>query len=76
MKTRRFCPKCGRPALKSQNKEYSFQCYACDEDFYRFEVFRKKDFTQVLQIRKDEIEYMKSRGGITQSMKKPFRKYK
>jgi NADH pyrophosphatase NudC (nudix superfamily) len=75
MKTRRFCPKCGRPVVKSKNKEYTFQCYNCDEDFCRFEVYRKKDLAQVLQIRKDEFEYMKSRGGIIQSLKKPFHKY-
>lgn len=51
MKTRRFCPKCGRPVLKSQNDKeyngYSFQCYACDEDFFKFEVWRKKDMRHV-----------------------------
>jgi ribosomal protein L33 len=75
MKTRRFCPKCGRPVLKSQNRDYTFKCNACDEDFYRFEVFSKKDLAQVLQIRKGEFEYMKSRGGIIQSLKKPVHKY-
>ncbi len=72
MKTRRFCPKCGRPVLKSQNREYIFQCNACDEDFCRFEVFRKTDLSQVLQIRKVEFENIKSRGGYIQSLKKPF----
>lgn len=38
MKTRRFCPHCGRPVVKSRTKGYAFQCYGCDEDFYRFEV--------------------------------------
>lgn len=75
MKTRRFCAKCGRPVLKSQNREYTFECNACDEDFYRFEVLNKKDFVQVLQIRKVEFENIKSRGGIIQSLKKPFHKY-
>jgi len=55
MKTRRFCSKCGRPVLKSQNRDYTFQCNACDEEFYRFEVFSKKDLAQVLQIRKGEL---------------------
>ena len=42
MKTRRFCPKCGRMLLKSRIKGYEFQCMNCDEDFYRFEVLTKK----------------------------------
>lgn len=42
MKTRRFCPKCGRMLLKSGTKGYAFQCMNCDEDFYRFEVLTKK----------------------------------
>ena len=32
MKTRRFCPKCGRMLLKSRIKGYAFQCMNCDED--------------------------------------------
>ena len=31
MKTRRFCPKCGRMLLKSRIKGYVFQCMNCDE---------------------------------------------
>jgi len=42
MKTRRFCPKCGRMLLKSRIKGYAFQCMNCDEDFYRFEVLTRK----------------------------------
>ena len=42
MKTRRFCPKCGRMLLKSRIKGYVFQCMNCDEDFYRFEVLTGK----------------------------------
>ena len=42
MKTRRFCPKCGRMLLRSIIKGYEFQCMSCDEDFYRFEVLTRK----------------------------------
>lgn len=42
MKTRRFCPKCGRMLLRSRIKGYEFQCMSCDEDFYRFEVLTRK----------------------------------
>ena len=59
MKTRRFCPKCGRPVLKSCNhkkyNEYSFQCFACDEDFFKFEVWRKKDIERVKCLQHDTI---------------------
>lgn len=42
MKTRRFCPECGRMLLKSRIEGYAFQCMNCDEDFYRFEVLTRK----------------------------------
>lgn len=32
------CPKCGRFIGKSRNKNYSYECNFCDEDFYSFEV--------------------------------------
>jgi uncharacterized Zn finger protein (UPF0148 family) len=53
MKTRRFCPHCGRPLLKSQIKGYSFQCLACGEDFYKIEVLRKKDLRKVKALRRN-----------------------
>ena len=42
MKTRRFCPKCGRMLLKSRIKGYAFLYTALKEEFYRFEVLTKK----------------------------------
>ena len=56
MKTRRFCPKCGRPVVKSKNKEYTFQCYNCEEDFCRFEVFHTSEITQEREIRKSYLD--------------------
>lgn len=32
------CPKCGKRLVPSDNPEYVWQCYECDEDFYSFEV--------------------------------------
>lgn len=32
------CPKCGRGLNFSDNPEYTFQCFECDEDFYMFEA--------------------------------------
>jgi hypothetical protein len=61
MKTRRFCPKCGRPLLKSRIKGYRFQCLYCDEDFCRFEVLRKKDLPKAkrLQVNNEIPSYNK-----------------
>lgn len=33
-----LCPKCGRALNFSDNPEYTFQCFDCDEDFYEFEA--------------------------------------
>ena len=32
------CPHCGYNLVKSDNKEYDYQCFYCDEDFYDCEV--------------------------------------
>lgn len=32
------CPKCGRALNFSDNPEYTFQCFECNEDFYMFEA--------------------------------------
>lgn len=52
MKTRRFCPKCGRPVVKSEIEGYTYQCHGCEEDFYRFEVISTKMMDIVRVIRK------------------------
>lgn len=79
MKTRRFCPHCGRPVVKSQLQKsinrYTFQCYGCGEDFFKIEVYRKKDMKIVKMIRamayERELEYgTKS----IHSFKKPYPK--
>lgn len=77
MKTRRFCPHCGRPLQKSNlTKEreggYTFQCFACDENFFKFEVLRKKDLDRVKKIRKWTIEWEKQRGYHPSSVYKPY----
>ncbi len=46
MKMRHFCPRCGRPMLKSNIKKYAFQGYCCDEDYYRFEVLTTRNIDQ------------------------------
>lgn len=51
MKTRRFCPQCGRPLYKSNLKQFNFQCYNCDKDFTRIEVLRKTDLSKVKKLR-------------------------
>lgn len=32
-----WCKRCGAPLFKSENPEYVYQCFGCEEDFYAFE---------------------------------------
>lgn len=36
--TNMVCRRCGYPVYVSDNPEYSYQCFHCDEDLYSFEV--------------------------------------
>lgn len=76
MKTRRFCPHCGRPVLKSNNdkhyNKYSFQCYSCDEDFFKFEVLRIKDMDKIKELRELTINRELSNGVHIYSVYKPY----
>lgn len=79
MKTRRFCPHCGRPLRKSSlgksEKKYSFQCFLCGEDFYKFEVLRKKDLPSVLAIRQLVLKKASNNNeNIIHCMRKPYPK--
>lgn len=76
MKTRRFCPKCGRPLVKSQIKGYTFQCWCCDESFYKYEVLRKKDMHWVRQVRKETILHERQQDYTPYSVYKPYPKQK
>lgn len=59
MKTRRFCPRCGielkKSRLRKSENRYDFQCVACDEDFWRFEVLRRSDVAAVKRLIKERI---------------------
>ena len=33
-----ICRRCGSPVYESDNPEYSYQCFYCDEDLYSFEA--------------------------------------
>lgn len=73
MKTHKFCPNCGRPLLKSNIRGYAFQCHACDENYYRFEVISLRDFELAHTIR--EVAYLDglARGEfMPHSFKKPY----
>ena len=78
MKTRRYCPKCGRPVIKSElaksENKYVFQCYGCQEDFYRFEVLRKYDSDRINVLRRMCIEQETSENRHYHSVYKPFPK--
>lgn len=51
MKTRKFCPHCGRSVVRSRTPGYAFQCLACDEAFYRFEVHNIRQIPLVSELR-------------------------
>lgn len=76
MKTRRFCPHCGRPVVKSNLRKsfnkYDFQCWACDEDFWRFEVLRTKDLPYVKALRRATIE---REAKMCHRIRKPYTKH-
>lgn len=52
-----LCPNCGRALNFSDNPEYTFQCFDCDENFYEFEAIEKEqnklegvqDFTDMIE---------------------------
>lgn len=75
MKTRRFCPRCARPVVKSRIKSYAFRCYCCDEDFYRFEVLSTKDLNQIKKIRRQTILWERQNEYISHSVYKPYPQY-
>ena len=37
--TNKYCDKCGGKLLKSFTEGYDYQCYFCDEDYYKYETF-------------------------------------
>lgn len=36
-----ICRRCGHPVYESDNPEYSYQCFHCDEDLYSFEAMEQ-----------------------------------
>lgn len=52
-----LCPHCRKALNFSDNPEYTFQCFDCDEDFYEFEAIVEeqgklegvKDFTELVE---------------------------
>lgn len=60
MKTRKFCPHCGRLLIRSNISGYAFQCRVCDEDFYRFEVLTTRKISLVRKLRRIERKYERS----------------
>lgn len=49
------CRRCGHPVYRSDNPEYVYQCFSCDEDLYSFEAVDRE--TACL-----EVAMMKDRG--------------
>lgn len=44
-----LCPKCGTPLTRSDNKDYTWQCFYCDEDFGSFDEKKQKEFYQITE---------------------------
>lgn len=44
-----ICRRCGHPVYESDNPEYSYQCFYCDEDMFSFEV-RERDGLYLLTV--------------------------
>ena len=72
MKTGKFCPHCGRPLLKSQIRDYAFQCFGCGEDYYRIEVYGKKELETVKNIRRYAYHRELSKGLPQHSFRKHY----
>lgn len=51
----RRCNRCNSKVEKSDLKEYSYQCFDCDEDLYTFETYVNKEKVEV----KSEYVYVK-----------------
>ena len=34
-----YCNRCHNAVYKSDNPEYTYQCFECDEDLYEFETY-------------------------------------
>ena len=52
--TGRICRRCKARVWKSDNSDYSYQCFECDEDFYEFETELLPDYTpKVLGTKED-----------------------
>lgn len=66
--TRKFCPHCGRPVVQSRTPGYAFQCHACDEDFYRFEVLNTRQMPLVRELRRIERELRLNPDGEVQGV--------
>ena len=48
----RVCNRCGCYVLKSELKEYSYQCMNCDEDLYIFETQKTKTKINDMQLKR------------------------
>lgn len=80
MKIRKFCPHCGRPVIKSNLTKginrYAFQCYACDEDFWHFEVYNTRKIKQVRLLQENTIRKESEQNAHFHSVYKSYPRYK
>lgn len=48
----RVCNRCGSYVLKSESKDYSYQCMKCDEDLYTFETRKTNVKIKDMQLKR------------------------
>ena len=76
MKTRRFCPMCGRPVCKSMQKKNPFRCYNCEKDFNSREVLCIKDLPKVKKRQWIAYRNECQHGDYPHGFKRPYPKNK
>lgn len=37
-----YCKRCDNKVVKSNNPEYTYQCFDCEEDLYTIETYKKE----------------------------------
>ena len=56
--TGRVCRKCKARVWKSNNPEYKYQCFECDEDLYKFETEKVDECTLLVEGFKKDIGFV------------------
>ena len=56
------CRRCGHPVYESDNAEYPYQCFHCDEDLFSFEVVSQDRFNDAKRAEESErVKHMSTK---------------